>query len=267
MNGYQDADGCPDELPDHDKDGIPDNVDKCPDAGGPDVIRDAKSQYYGCPDRDHDGVPDYLDKCPDEPEATDDLWDGSGCPHVHDQDKDGIPDDVDKCPTQPETYNGYQDADGCPDKGPTTVEITATSINIHDRIEFAVGKDTIQGVKSFQVLDAVAGVLNGHKDIRGIEVGGHTDNTGSAELNRALSQKRAEAVVAYFVGKGVEPNRLTAKGYGPDVAIASNKTAAGRQQNRRVEFHIVGTSTTTTTVTAPPAAAPAAPPAAVPPKG
>jgi len=82
-NGYQDGDGCPDQLPDRDHDGIPDSVDKCPDAGGPDVIRDPHNQYYGCPDRDHDGVPDYLDKCPDEPEATDDLWDGSGCPHVH----------------------------------------------------------------------------------------------------------------------------------------------------------------------------------------
>jgi OmpA-OmpF porin, OOP family len=261
MNGYQDADGCPDELPDRDKDGIPDAVDKCPDAGGPDVIRDPKSQYYGCPDRDHDGVPDYLDKCPDEPEPTDELWDGSGCPHVRDTDKDGIPDDVDKCPNEPETYNGYQDADGCPDKGPTTVEVTATSINIHDRIEFAVDKDKIQGAKSFQVLDAVAGVLQGHKDIKGIEVQGHTDNTGAADHNRALSQKRAEAVVAYLVSKGVDASRLKAKGYGPDQPLDTNTTAAGRQMNRRVEFHIVGPSAAAT----PPPTPSAPPPAATPP--
>ena len=130
---------------DRDHDGIPDDVDKCPDAGGPDVITTPKNPYYGCPDRDHDGIPDHLDKCPDQPEATDELWDGSGCPHVHDRDHDGIPDDVDKCPDEPETYNGFEDADGCPDKGPTLVEISATGIKILDRVEFASGRDKIQG--------------------------------------------------------------------------------------------------------------------------
>jgi outer membrane protein OmpA-like peptidoglycan-associated protein len=242
LNGYQDADGCPDEVPDRDHDGIPDDLDKCPDAGGPDVIRNPKSPYYGCPDRDHDGVPDFLDKCPDVPEPTDDLWDGSGCPHVRDTDKDGIPDDVDKCPTEPETYNGYQDADGCPDKGPTAVDITEDRINIHDRVEFATGKDTIQGGKSFQVLDAVAGILIGHKEILKVEVQGHTDNVGVADQNRTLSQKRAEAVVKYLVGKGIEAGRLVPKGYGPDKPIGDNKLSSGRQKNRRVEFVILDTT-------------------------
>ncbi len=239
INGFQDADGCPDETPDHDHDGIPDNVDKCPDAGGPDIIRNPKSPYYGCPDRDHDGIPDYLDKCPDVPEPTDDLFDGSGCPHIRDTDGDGIPDDVDKCPNEPETYNGFEDADGCPDKGPTAVEITDTVINIHDRVEFASNKDKIQGAKSFQVLDAVAGIMNGRKTILLVEIQGHTDGAGLADANRKLSQKRAEAVVKYLVSKGVDKSRLTAKGYGPDVPVADNKTAKGRQLNRRVEFHIL----------------------------
>jgi outer membrane protein OmpA-like peptidoglycan-associated protein len=264
-NGYQDGDGCPDQLPDRDKDGIPDDVDKCPDAGGPDVIRDPKSPYYGCPDRDHDGVPDYLDKCPDEPEATDDLWDGSGCPHVHDRDKDGIPDEVDKCPDEPETYNGYQDADGCPDRGPTAVEVTDEGITIHDRVEFATGKDRIEGKKSFQVLDAVAGVLEGHKEILLLEVQGHTDNTGGADANRELSQKRAQAVTSYLAGKGVETSRLSAKGYGPDKPIADNKTKAGRQQNRRVEFHILDSTKKRAAGAAPaPVPGPAPVPAPVP---
>ncbi len=259
-NGYQTGDGCPHEVPDRDHDGIPDDVDKCPDAGGPDVIRDPKNPYYGCPDRDHDGVPDYLDKCPDVPEPTDDLWDGSGCPHVRDTDRDGIPDDVDKCPTKPETYNGYQDADGCPDRGPTLVEVTDTGITIHDRIEFAVGKDKIEGKKSFQVLDAVAGVLVGHKEIRLVEVQGHTDGTGVADQNRALSQKRAEAVVRYLATKGLDPGRFTAKGFGPDVPIADNKTAKGRQQNRRVEFHIVNLPAGNAPASGTPPPAPSAPP-------
>jgi outer membrane protein OmpA-like peptidoglycan-associated protein len=268
FNGYQDDDGCPDELPDRDHDGIPDKDDKCPDAGGPDVIRIATSPYYGCPDRDHDGVPDYIDKCPDVPEPTDDLWDGSGCPHVRDTDGDGIPDDIDKCPTEPETYNGYKDDDGCPDTGPTTVEVTATSINIKDRVEFATGKDKIQGLKSFQVLDAVVGVMKGHGEIILLEVQGHTDDKGAADQNRVLSQKRAEAVMKYLASKGVDPKRLTAKGYGPDHPITFNTTAAGRQKNRRVEFRIVdslhgkpamGTPPPPLPVTTPPAPATPAP--------
>jgi OmpA-OmpF porin, OOP family len=239
INGFQDADGCPDEIPDRDHDGIPDDVDKCPDAGGPDIIRSPSSPYYGCPDRDHDGVPDYLDKCPDVPEPTDDLFDGSGCPHVRDTDHDGIPDDVDKCPTEPENYNGFEDADGCPDKGPALIEMSESGIKILDKVEFATGKDVIQGAKSFKVLDAVAGALGSFKDILLVEIGGHTDNVGNADQNRTLSQKRAEAVVKYLVKKGIDAGRLTAKGYGPDKPIADNKKAAGRQLNRRVEFTIV----------------------------
>jgi outer membrane protein OmpA-like peptidoglycan-associated protein len=262
VNGYQDADGCPDEPPDRDKDGIPDDADKCPDAGGPDVIRVPQHKWYGCPDRDHDGIPDINDKCPDVPEPTDDLADGSGCPHVRDTDKDGIPDDNDKCPTEPETYNGYQDEDGCPDKGPTVVEIKGDTIAIHDRVEFATGRDKIEGAKSFQVLDAVAGILVAHKELLGVEVQGHTDNAGNAAQNRTLSQKRAEAVVKYLAKKGVEPGRLVPKGYGPDQPIADNKSAAGRQKNRRVEFHILKSSQGPAT---PPPAAPPPPPAAPPP--
>jgi len=265
LNGFQDADGCPDETPDQDHDGIPDALDKCPDAGGPDIIRNPKSQYYGCPDRDHDGVPDYLDKCPDVPEPTDDMFDGSGCPHVRDTDGDGIPDDRDKCPTEPETYNGFEDADGCPDKGPTAVEVSETRINIKDRVEFASGKDKIEGAKSFQVLDAVAGVMSGHKDILVVEIQGHTDGAGIADQNRKLSQKRAEAVVKYLITRGVEASRLTAKGYGPDVPVADNKTAKGRQLNRRVEFviaqstHKAAGQTLVPTVAVPVAPAPAGP--------
>jgi outer membrane protein OmpA-like peptidoglycan-associated protein len=265
-NGFEDEDGCPDQLPDRDKDGVPDTVDKCPDAGGPDVIRVPNSPYYGCPDRDHDGTPDYLDKCPDHPEATDDLFDGSGCPHVRDSDGDGIPDEVDQCPNEPETYNGYKDEDGCPDKGPTTVEVTATGITIHDRIEFATGKDRIQGRTSYQVLDAVAGVLKGHHEILQLEVQGHTDSAGAAEQNRKLSQKRAEAVVSYLVAHGVEAQRLKAMGYGPDRPIAPNATAAGKQKNRRVEFSILLSAKSTASPTPATPGAPKAPTAPTPPQ-
>jgi outer membrane protein OmpA-like peptidoglycan-associated protein len=115
-NDFQDADGCPDEVPDRDNDAIADAEDKCPDDGGPTVIR-RKGEFYGCPDRDKDGVPDKIDKCPDEPEDTDGFQDADGCPDP-DNDGDGIADVDDQCVDQPEVVNGYQDQDGCPDEVP-----------------------------------------------------------------------------------------------------------------------------------------------------
>ncbi len=269
INGYKDDDGCPDEVADTDKDGIPDNADKCPDLAG--KLR--TPQWYGCPDSDEDGVPDPVDKCPKEAEDTDGFEDLDGCPEpdndndgildandecpeepevkngfkdedgcpdeVPDSDKDGIPDNKDKCPNQPENYNNFQDEDGCPDKGASLVEVKEEEIRILQRVEFETGSDKIQGTTSFSVLDAVAAAMKNHPEIFLIEVAGHTDNAGNAKLNQELSQKRADAVVKYLTGKGVETHRLQAKGYGQDKPIADNTTKAGMQKNRRVEFNIL----------------------------
>jgi hypothetical protein len=70
------------------------------------------------PDRDGDGIPDDLDKCPDNPEDFDGFQDEDGCPDV-DNDGDGILDINDLCPNVPETFNGFEDQDGCPDTPPT----------------------------------------------------------------------------------------------------------------------------------------------------
>ncbi|WP_083732925.1 OmpA family protein [Spirosoma montaniterrae] len=72
-----------------------------------------------------------------------------------------------------------------------------------------------------------------------IEVRGHTDNTGSNEINAKLSQDRADAVREYFISKGIEPDRIASKGFGETKPVATNDTDEGRQQNRRVEFVIV----------------------------
>ena len=72
-----------------------------------------------------------------------------------------------------------------------------------------------------------------------IEVRGHTDNTGSNEINAKLSQDRADSVREYFISKGIEPDRIASKGFGETKPVATNDTDAGRQQNRRVEFVIV----------------------------
>jgi outer membrane protein OmpA-like peptidoglycan-associated protein len=304
VNSFQDEDGCPDDIPDRDKDGIADGEDMCPDEGGKSVIR-AKGPYYGCPDRDGDGVPDKIDKCPDQPEDTDGFEDLDGCPDpdndhdgipddqdecidqpetingykdedgcpdvAPDRDHDGIPDAMDKCPDTPENYNGFQDEDGCPDTGPSLVHVGAGEIKILQKVEFATASDKITGAKSFQVLDAVVGALKGHSEIMLLEIGGHTDNAGDAAGNKALSQKRAEAVVKYLVDKGTNPSRLQAKGYGQEKPIADNKSAAGKQKNRRVEFLILQTAKgngAAPAAGAPAAAAPAAPaaPAAAPAK-
>ena len=101
---------------------------------------------------------------------------------------------------------------------------------------FATGQAEIKS-NSHAELDRLVKLL---KDVPGlkIELSGHTDNVGSESANVKLSQNRAQAVVDYLKGKGIADSRLTAKGYGSSAPIANNKTADGRQQNRRTEFLI-----------------------------
>ncbi len=100
---------------DRDGDGIPDDVDKCPDDP---EDKDGFEDEDGCPDPDNDkdGILDVDDLCPNDPEDKDGFEDKDGCPDP-DNDKDRILDVNDKCPNEPETYNGFEDEDGCPDKG------------------------------------------------------------------------------------------------------------------------------------------------------
>ena len=70
---------------------------------------------------------------------------------------------------------------------------------------------------------------------------GHTDTIGTKEYNQKLSVRRAEAVKAYLVSKGIEPNRIYTEGKGLKQPIADNRTAEGRAKNRRVEIEVVGT--------------------------
>jgi len=213
-------DGCPER--DRDGDGFMDSQDACPDVPG--IAPD------GCPekDRDGDGFLDSVDKCPDDPGVEPD-----GCP-IPDTDGDGILDPDDKCPTVPETKNGYQDEDGCPDEIPTQLaKFTGTIKGIY----FDLDKDTIKP-KSRPVLDRAVAVLQEFNTIR-IEISGHTDSTGSVEYNRDLSRRRAESVKRYLVEHGVENARVETRGAGPDEPVDTNKTAAGRAKNRRIEFTIL----------------------------
>ncbi|MFN7143848.1 MAG: OmpA family protein [Myxococcota bacterium] len=227
LDGYKDADGCPDL--DDDGDGIPDSVDRCPrEPEDRDNVEDAD----GCldPDNDRDGVPDAQDPCPNEPGPA-----PGGCP-VRDRDADGVGDATDACPDQPETLNEYNDADGCPDTKPQRVEVTSDQIVIRQRINFATGKATILP-DSFPVLDDVAQVMKDFPNIR-IEIGGHTDNVGDDAANQRLSKNRADAVFEYLLSKGVPATRMTTMGYGETRPVDTNMTDAGKLNNRRVEFVI-----------------------------
>jgi len=83
----------------------------------------------------------------------------------------------------------------------------------------------------------VVGVLKENNSYN-LSINGHTDNTGDQAKNMILSQKRADAVKNYLESKGVDPQRLTAQGFGEAIPVADNSTAEGRAQNRRVEFKV-----------------------------
>lgn len=102
---------------------------------------------------------------------------------------------------------------------------------------FETGKATLQP-ESFAVLDELVAYLN-RKDDEKIELGGHTDNVGSAASNLKLSLDRANTVREYLLTKAIDPARVTAKGYGLTQPIADNKTEDGRAQNRRTEVKIM----------------------------
>ncbi len=125
-----------------------------------------------------------------------------------------------------------------PPKKPARVVLTDSSIVIKEKVMFQTGSAEILS-ESHGLLNEVGAVLKENPQIELIHIEGHTDSTGGARLNKKLSKKRAESVVAFLVGAGVEDNRMVAKGHGPDRPIGDNDTEEGRDQNRRVEFNIV----------------------------
>jgi OOP family OmpA-OmpF porin len=226
----RDKNGCP--LPaDRDKDGILDKDDACPDEPGP-ANDDPKK--HGCPprDRDKDGVFDDDDACPDEPGIERDEPEKNGCP-LRDRDKDGIVDELDACPDTPGKQNDDPKKNGCPE-----VSVQGNQILVMGRIEFETAKDKIRS-ESEPILQGVLNVIKANPDITKLSVEGHTDNRGDKVKNKDLSRRRAAAVVRWLIGHGVDKKMLASAGYGQEKPVATNDTDDGRQNNRRVEFHIV----------------------------
>ncbi len=195
---------------DSDGDGVVDSLDKCPSQAG-------VARYNGCPvpDSDKDGINDDEDKCPQEAGVAQ----YNGCP-VPDSDKDGVPDSEDKCPS----IAGVAENGGCP----AIPEFNATNI------QFVTGKSALTAA-SLRELTEIVDYMNKYKEIK-LDVGGHTDNVGKAASNQVLSEKRAQAVKAALIKRGIASDRISATGYGMDQPIEDNSTAAGRARNRRVEF-------------------------------
>ena len=116
----------------------------------------------------------------------------------------------------------------------SNVQSQLTKILLDKKIEFEKGRSKLLP-SSTAVLEEVLSVLKENPRLS-VEIQGHTDNYGSAQENRNLSQARAEAVVGWLVQHGIASERMKAHGYGPDRPIAPNTTSEGRAQNRRVEI-------------------------------
>lgn len=108
------------------------------------------------------------------------------------------------------------------------------SLNFPDKITFAVGKSDLKS-NLLPVLNDIAGVLGEYNQTL-VNIHGHTDSTGSEAYNQTLSEQRAQSVMRYLGGQGVNQQRLLAWGYGETTPVADNNTAAGRAENRRVEI-------------------------------
>lgn len=246
-----DANGCSQSQLDADGDGVTDALDKCPN-----TPKGEKVDASGCSDQDGDGVTNSADKCPDTPKGE--PVDASGCSESQrDADGDGVKDSADQCPNTPQGEavdsrgcSRDTDADGVPDgrdKCPNTPNGQAVDEKgcpilfeegkkevILRGVHFEINKSELTE-DSKLVLKDVATSLAARPDVR-VEVQGHTDISGGRPLNMRLSRARAKAVEKFLEENGVSPGQLTAKGYGPDKPIASNKTKDGRAQNRRVQL-------------------------------
>src|SRR5262249_47832569 len=180
-----DKNGCP---IDSDGDGVPDGIDRCDS-----TLKGAKVDANGCPmDSDGDGVLDGIDQCENTPKGA--VVDAKGCPI--DADGDGVADGLDQCPNTPAGLK--VDASGCPiEVSEKETEPLDTGMIRLQNINFDTGKATIHP-ESLPLLDEVASILLQYPGLT-IEIGGHTDNTGTRPKNVALSDARAKAVLGYLV--------------------------------------------------------------------
>ena len=146
-----------------------------------------------------------------------------------DSDGDGVPDSLDKCPDTPKGIK--VDEVGCPVPIPEKVSITLL-------VEFDFDKAVVKPQYHGDI-EKVANFLKAYPKTTG-ELEGHTDSIGTEEYNMKLSMRRAASVKKYLVEHfNIDGSRLSTVGYGESKPVATNKTAEGRQKNRRVVANIV----------------------------
>lgn len=231
---------------DTDGDGVPNHADNCPATPAGTAV-----EARGCAiDSDKDGVADFKDSCPNSPAGS--QVDATGC--GLDSDDDGVTDNKDNCPTTPagvvvDVKGCALDSDGdgvadnkdnCPatpvgravDENGCKFVLTSTE-EIRLEIHFASESDVITQ-EHYAEIEKVATFLKQYGGVNTV-IEGHTDNRGADAYNTVLSKRRAEAVVKVLTDHfGIEPNRVSALGYGEARPIATNDTKAGRLSNRRV---------------------------------
>ena len=186
-------------------------------------------------------VADERDECPELAEDRDHFEDHDGCPDF-DNDGDGVPDEQDSCPNKKETINGYEDDDGCPDEGPAKVIVEQGKITILEAVRFRTGSADIDP-DSNSILNQVALTMKAHPDIKRIRVEGHTDETGSREMNVQLSKQRAARVREYLVDVGLAASRLEVAAFGEERPLVEGADESAWARNRRAEFGVVGVIT------------------------
>jgi outer membrane protein OmpA-like peptidoglycan-associated protein len=120
---------------------------------------------------------------------------------------------------------------------PAKATVVGERIDIKESVYFETNKDIIKSA-SHKLLNDIAEILIAHSELTGIRIEGHTDDRGSAEHNKDLSQRRAEAVRRYLIERGVEAERLQAVGYGEEKPVVSGNNASAWSQNRRVDFFV-----------------------------
>ncbi|PWB23462.1 OmpA family protein [Flavobacterium sp. HTF] len=223
VKGPKENKGCP--WTDSDGDTLLDNVDACPAVAGP-------VENKGCPwpDTDNDGILDKDDACPNEAG----LPENKGCPNL-DADKDGVLDKDDACPL----IAGPADNQGCPKVSKATLEQLKVEAK---SIFFTTGKATLNDAKKGETsgrLDAIKEILKNYPNAK-FAINGHTDNVGNAKANQKLSEARAKVIMDLLIEKGVNPANLSSQGFGATKPVKSNKTAAGRAENRRTEIVYLG---------------------------
>jgi outer membrane protein OmpA-like peptidoglycan-associated protein len=157
-------------------------------------VRNSDSVTFSCPDRDQDGIPDNVDHCPD--------------------------------------VIGPMDSWGCPPY--QKVIVKHDKLELKEKIQFGWDQAILQD-DSLPVLDEVVRALKENKGFR-VQVEGHASSEGEDEHNQTLSEKRAEAVLDYLVAHGIAKERLVSKGFASSSPADTNRTVAGRENNRRVEF-------------------------------